>query len=212
MCFSAKASFISAGIITAVGAATLKKAKKRQLLLAFIPLLFAIQQFAEGIIWLSDANSITGKISTYIFLFFATVIWPTYTPMAILAIEPNQKRKKIQKILLGMGITISLTLLISLIILPVSFQIWENNIEYTATSDYFPIHLKYIGLGLYAIATIGSCLSSSHKIMRFFGATLILSLAISLYFFLKTYGSVWCFFAAALSLIIYLHIRSKNKS
>lgn len=212
MCFSAKASFISAGVIATVGATTIKKAKRSQLLLAIIPLLFAIQQFSEGLVWLSSPNSLTGKISSYLFLLFAMVIWPTYTPLTILSIETSQKRRKLQRILLGLGIGISLALLVSLTISPATYQITKNSIQYISSRQYIPEYLKYIGLTLYCITTIGSCFSSSHKIMRFFGAALLVSLAISLYLFLKTYGSVWCFFAAALSLIIYLHIRSKNKS
>jgi hypothetical protein len=49
MCFSAGASFAGAVVISAVGVATVRKAKKpTQRLFAGIPLLFGFQQFAEG--------------------------------------------------------------------------------------------------------------------------------------------------------------------
>jgi hypothetical protein len=54
MCFSASASFIAGGSLSAVGVATLKQTKARtELPLAMIPLLFGVQQLTEGVIWLT---------------------------------------------------------------------------------------------------------------------------------------------------------------
>jgi hypothetical protein len=54
MCFSASASFIAGGALTAVGVVTLKKTEnKKEIPFAAIPLLFGIQQLIEGVIWLT---------------------------------------------------------------------------------------------------------------------------------------------------------------
>ena len=52
MCFSAGASFTSAGILTILGILSIKKAPREYRLFAMMPLFFAIQQYCEGIIWL----------------------------------------------------------------------------------------------------------------------------------------------------------------
>ena len=55
MCFSASASFIAGTSLSAVGVAALRNTKARsEQPLAAIPLLFGIQQLAEGVIWLTD--------------------------------------------------------------------------------------------------------------------------------------------------------------
>lgn len=54
MCFSAPASFALSGILTGFGAASIKQSSSRsRRLFAAIPLLFAAQQAAEGIVWLT---------------------------------------------------------------------------------------------------------------------------------------------------------------
>jgi len=51
MCFSATASFSAGAILLGLGTLTLKSARRpRELVLAAIPLLFAIQQLIEGVI------------------------------------------------------------------------------------------------------------------------------------------------------------------
>lgn len=53
MCFSATASFTASAVLGITGIATLRQVKFKSLIfLACLPLLFAIQQFNEGLIWL----------------------------------------------------------------------------------------------------------------------------------------------------------------
>jgi hypothetical protein len=52
MCFSARASFSAGAVLLGLGALTLKSVKRpRELTFAAIPLLFAIQQLSEGVIF-----------------------------------------------------------------------------------------------------------------------------------------------------------------
>ena len=54
LCFSASASFIAGTSLSAVGVAALKSTEARtERPFAMIPLLFGIQQMAEGVIWLT---------------------------------------------------------------------------------------------------------------------------------------------------------------
>ena len=52
MCFSAPASFSAFGIIGLIGGRTIAKSNPGDTYLAIIPILFAVQQCIEGIIWL----------------------------------------------------------------------------------------------------------------------------------------------------------------
>ena len=116
MCFSTEASFIGGTIITAIGVATIRKVHKpSQIVFASIPLFFGIQQIAEGFVWLSLQNPDYGgllKPATYMFLIMAEVFWPFMTPLAVLHMEKNEKRRIYLKILLATHQTGKLSLVI----------------------------------------------------------------------------------------------------
>ena len=83
MCFSATASFVAGTALSATGAVTLAETKKKSdIPFASIPLLFGIQQFVEGAVWLSFQNSaqIFNHIATYAYLGLAYVLWPIFVP------------------------------------------------------------------------------------------------------------------------------------
>ncbi|PKR79803.1 hypothetical protein CW751_13310 [Brumimicrobium salinarum] len=97
MCFSAEASFIAGGALTVIGAATIKKTtQKSQLWFASIPLVFGVQQISEGILWLTLPHPemiYTQRIATYIFIFFAQVIWPFIVPFGVLMLDKKMNGK-----------------------------------------------------------------------------------------------------------------------
>ena len=95
MCFSAAASFTAGTILLGIGTLTLKSARRpRELPLAAIPLLFAIQQLGEGVIWLTFRYGAPqlNVVMTYVYSFFSHVLWPVYVPVAVLLMEPSERR------------------------------------------------------------------------------------------------------------------------
>jgi hypothetical protein len=96
MCFSASASFGAGALLVVIGVASLKKTHHHsQYLFAGIPLIFGIQQIAEGVLWLTLRNEDALNlqiISTYVFLFFAQIVWPVWVPTAILLLEHKMNR------------------------------------------------------------------------------------------------------------------------
>ena len=100
MCFSAGASFAGGAVISAVGVITQRKVKKpEQRLFAVIPLLFGLQQFAEGVLWVtlrSGGGDLLQSAAMYIFLITALVIWPVMIPLSLWFMEEVKKRKKIK--------------------------------------------------------------------------------------------------------------------
>lgn len=62
MCYSATASFASAAVIGAVGAATLTQVRRRrEIPFAALPLLFAVHQATEGLVWLGLEGRLEGR-------------------------------------------------------------------------------------------------------------------------------------------------------
>src|SRR5581483_3260676 len=119
MCFSATASFLTAGMTGAVGIISLRKANgSRELPLAATPIFFALQQSIEGLLWLNLPSAPDGPISTaltFLFLFLAEVFWPVFAPVAVLLTEPRRRRRQLMTLCLAVGMGVSAYLLWELV-------------------------------------------------------------------------------------------------
>jgi len=207
MCFSAAASFTSGIALGGIGTTALIRNKEKKLIpLASIPLLFGIQQIFEGFVWSSAATSQCHQISMYGFLTFALVFWPFYAPLAFFLAENNIKRKKILLGLFALGTIVSIYFLGVLFTEKISSAVTSNSIQYILDAPL----VEFFTL-IYFIATCTSAVLSSHRKLSIFGIFLTISLATALYFYFITFTSVWCFFAAILSLIIFSYINDEAK-
>lgn len=204
MCFSAAASFAGGAVISAVGVATQKKVRKpSQRLFAVIPLLFGFQQFAEGVLWItlrSGEHSWLQNTTTYIFLITALVIWPVMVPTSMWFMEEGEKRKKILTGLIVTGGILSLFYAYCLIAYDVTPQINNFHIQYV---DDFPKTFVDIAFVFYPVSTIVPLFVSSFRRMWVFGILIAVSYIITGILFAQYLTSVWCFFAAIISVVIY---------
>jgi len=206
MCFSAAASFAAGGALSVAGGLTLVEVKKKtELPFASIPLLFGVQQAIEGAVWLSFGSPILNTVATYAYSMFSHVLWPIFVPFSVLMIETDLTRKKILYLFTFVGLGVGLYLLYFIIAEPVTAHIVNNSIAYHSPHLYvYPI------MALYLVATCGSCLVSSHTMINIFGVVLFISFAIAAWFFIETFFSVWCFFAAILSIIVYWYFQNNS--
>src|SRR5262245_47232175 len=99
MCFSAEASFGSAGTLIAAGAWCLRIANRRARWswpIAVVPLLFGVQQASEGFVWVGlhrHAGRLL-QVSAIVYLFFALAFWPTWFSVAASVIEREPGRRR----------------------------------------------------------------------------------------------------------------------
>ena len=211
MCFSAEASFAGGVIISAIGVATVTKVhKSSQIVFACIPLFFGVQQIVEGSLWLTIplpefAN--LKQIGTYIFLIMADFLWPTMIPLSVLLMEENNKRRKYLKVLLAMGIALSLYYAYCLITFSVNPQIMGYHIHYETT---FPKSLSMPAFIVYLIVAITPLFVSSIKRTHLMGILMFFSCLVTAIFFTQYLTSVWCFFAALLSGVVYWILHSSK--
>lgn len=212
MCFSAEASFGAGVVLTAIGFASIKKAKSpSQIPFAIIPLIFGVQQITEGFLWLALLNpeyASLQQVAIYNFLFFAQVVWPAWGPFAILKLEPKEKRSLVSKTLVGIGAAVSIYLGFCLINYPVEASIIGNHISY---HEKFPSSLRFYVGALYAISTIVPAFYSHINRMWMLGITVVISYIITAIFYTDYIISVWCFFASIISIAIYVIIQSLEK-
>ncbi len=213
MCFSPEASFAGGVIISAIGVATITKVHKpSQLVFASIPLFFGIQQIAEGFLWMTLPGNdyiITQKISTYTFLIMAQVIWPSLIPVSITLMEENNKRKKILWILSGTGLFLSLYYAFCLLTFSVNPEISGYHILYT---NSFPKSLSNPAFAVYLFVTITPLFISGIKRTWLMGILMTLSCLVTAIFFRQYLTSVWCFFAAVISGVIFWILRDSKRA
>lgn len=203
MCFSASASFIAGISLSAAGVATIRLTVRRvEIPFAAIPLLFGIQQIIEGMIWLSfqEQSSLPVARLTLIYSLFSHVVWPTFVPFAVVLLETVPWRRKALMACQVAGAVVGLYLLYFIVQFPVTAQVLGRHIVYE--SPHFYINEVMI---LYLIATCASSFVSSHRIIRLFGALSLGSFALAYAIHAETTVSVWCFFAAVLSIVVYVY-------
>lgn len=212
MCFSAVASFAGGAALTLIGVATIRKNKEpaRRLFTA-IPLVFGVQQIAEGVVWLALQSAWPDavlKAGVYVFLIAAVVIWPTVVPMAILLAErsPTRMRCWIQRVLLATGLLVSVSYGVGLLTWPVKAVIQQAHVLYTI--DSMPPYAGIAAL-VYLVATIPPFFAAGDRRIWWFGAVIVLAYAVTYAAFGTYLVSVWCFFAAVASALIWWIVGSR---
>ena len=183
MCFSATASFTAAAVLGATGGVALTKVKRKQdYFFAAIPVLFAVQQFIEGLVWMTLGQGLVTESFAYGFLFFAFLLWPVYIPLAVWAHERNPVRKCLLRYLIFFGSMGSFYLLVIL---------------FTQT----------LGVEL-----AGNSLLSTSRFIQWFGVLTLFSASVAWFFHERAFTSVWCFFGAVLSILIVGYILRSSKT
>jgi hypothetical protein len=204
MCFSAGASFAAAAVLLGVGAVALRRVRSaRELPFAAIPTLFAIQQLVEGVLWLSFAHDAPNLnvLATHVYSFFSHVLWPVYVPAAVWLIEPPGQRRRALVAVLMVGFAVGAFLLHELVDYPVVSQVTGSHIEYLT-----PPHYLAAASALYLVSTTASLMLSSHPWVRLFGVTALFSFGLAYAAYTTWFVSVWCYFAALLSVIVCVHM------
>lgn len=205
MCFSATASFTAAAGLAGIGALALSRVQRpAEVSYGMIPSLFAVQQAIEGGLWLAlpRGEPHLVDILTHSYAFFSHVLWPIFVPIAVLLIEPDRRRRSILVLLALAGGVAGLYLLYFWGVEPTTATSGGGHMLYI--SPHF-----FIGpiLTLYVIGTCASSLVSSHSAVRWFGIAAGVSLAAAGVFYRLWFISVWCFFAAVLSVTVLLYFR-----
>ncbi len=200
MCFSAQASFVASALLGAVWIACLLKASKQShVLLSLIPFFFAVQQFAEGILWvLLPKGGPPGIIhlATYIFLIIAAFGWPLLIPLAGRAMETNPQRKNLLTFFVMTALIWALVGGYYLLMYGVTATISSGHILYTMHSQFLttPFHTIY-----YCGAVLIPFFIASNPLFNFLGILTTLSCIAAYFLWYVHFLSVWCFFAALIS-------------
>ena len=221
MCFSATASFTVSAVLTAVGGLALAGSggalagsdRRTTHMLAAIPLLFAAQQAAEGIVWLTlgpDHPPVLHLAATDLFLAFALAVWPTWFPLACLIAEPDPARRRLQRLLVWLGVAVSTLGAGAIVYCQPRAMVQDHSIHYDFGMPVGPLQLVY--LGIYALPIVAPFLISSLPLAPLVGVALLVGLIATFVVKLTALTSVWCFFAAMSSALLALGLQRARRT
>ena len=177
--------------------------------LSAVPLLFGIQQACEGLVWvgINHENFELTQSAALVYLFFALTFWLFWIPFSATFLEP---RKKI-KILLGLAATLGqvggLGFYVPILLNPDALvvRVVHHSVRFDITQfdamEVIPqlvwqfCYLAVVSLPLFLVA-------QNRKGLIAFSTALVISAAISHAYFWYAFASVWCFFAALLSMVL----------
>jgi len=208
MCFSAPASFIAGAALSTVGVATLRMTSRRaEIPFASIPLLFGVQQIVEGMIWLSfrEGSTLPNPALTLVYSLFSHVLWPIWVPYAVGRLENVPWRKTALLACQIAGLAVGAYLLYFIVKFPVTSRVLGQHIVYESPHFYI-----IAVMALYLAATCLSSLLSSERFIQAFGALSLVTFVAAYLIHVATLVSVWCFFAAVLSFMVYCHFRRRR--
>ena len=209
MCFSAPVSFGAAATLGVAGIATLTRVRTfTELPLAGVPLLFAAQQAIEGFLWRAapDGPSHTAALAT-LFAAISLIVWPLLIPIAMALVERHPLRRLAMLFIVPAGIGVSVNYAAILLVRP--YRAWPLGHTLTYVNNH-PI--SPVMLGLYILCVCLPPLLAGSRILNLFGAAVIAGLAITFLAFYESFISVWCFFAALASLILWKFFQDRRLS
>jgi hypothetical protein len=207
MCFSTTVSFASSGLLIATGIYCIKSVTndKVYLPLACVPLAFGLQQGFEGVVWSGiHANNLDAmRAGALSFLFFSHWFWLFWPPFMALCLETDPRIQHICQFFAAAGVLYGAVLYLPLLLNHdwLSVAVIHRSIEYQARfiGDSMPIVLSRL---LYGLIILVPLFLSSNLDLNIWGILLAASAVISVLVFKYAFVSVWCFFAALLSIYL----------
>lgn len=219
MCFSATASFTASGLLAIIGLLSMKYARTASMrLFAATPLFFALQQATEGILWLIVPTvpiSLLQTACTYLYLFFAYLFWPIWIPLIMMRLETTAWRRAAMRWLLGCGVIVAAIGLTYILTTYATAQIVEGHFSYAigeSGNGWVSYYDYYWILKLLYCATIMLSLwLSSMPNMRLLAIGTTIGYAATQLWYMFYFASVWCFFTALVSGLVFVVIRRTQK-
>jgi hypothetical protein len=214
MCFSATGSFGVAAVIAGIGAvAVAQKKPPSHRMLAAVPLMFAAQQVTEGIVWLTigdPRHQPTNLAAVAMFLLFALVVWPLWVPLSLLKAERKPGRRRALAVLACCGAAVAIFAAIDLLRGRPTAHVAGHSIAYSY-GTHAPALVLALYLPAYVIPSVVPFFVSSVSKAKTMGVVLSLALAATILLQRQALASVWCFFAAILSVFIVLGIGKDHR-
>jgi hypothetical protein len=211
VCYSAEASFAAAAVLVPAGVYCVLEAarkKPRWLALAAVPVLFGIQQGSEGFVWLGlgRGDPVLVRQAALTFLFYALAFWPFWLPFVALTQETQPGRRRLLLAWTVLTTGWFWALYYPLLTGPESLltvRVHHHSIEYAysglAVFRHVPARVLDV---IYVLTVTAPLLVSSERWGRVPALVVAASAAVTAALYFQAFVSVWCFFAAGLTLYL----------
>ncbi len=211
MCFSPEADFIAGVGVAGVGVATLGLVqRRRELLVAALPLLFGLHQLTEGFVWLALRGQISSGVGAAAregYIVYAHAVLPALVPLGFTLLERDPRRARWMWPLVGLGVVLGLYLLWQVTAYPIGAQPQAHCIDYTTHTPNDVL----IG-ALYVLVTCGPALISTRPYLRRFGLVSLIGVIVTAVVRTDELTSLWCLYVALVSVLILEHFRRERAS
>lgn len=215
MCFSHTVSFTAAAVLIPAGAFALHRAStvdRRYMALCALPIFFGMQQFLEGMVWVSGAENDLVATSQYslAYMFFSWLAWPIWVPVSGLFLETSRRKP------LYLAFIIVGAILGGVQYLPyfahdgwLVTRFLERAVSYEDRELLDAIIGRQATYAIYVVIVILPLLVSSAREARIFGLLVTVVLIVTYVFFRYAYVSVFCFGGAVMSAYLIWMISTK---
>jgi len=207
MCFSPEADLAVGTIAIAVGVDALRHVRiTRQIPLASVPLLLGAHQVTEAFVWWGlqghVAHSVE-RVALWIYLLFALVALPPILTIAVGLVEQSAGRRKVIWAFAGIATAVATVL---------AFAMFRGSIGSVMQHHYIAYDTSALADGgrltaLYVVATCGALLASTYRDLELLGALNLVAVPVLAWLSLSGFISLWCFWAAIVSIVIAFHMR-----
>jgi hypothetical protein len=212
VCLSPEVDLAVGTVVVAIGVDALRHVREpKQIPLAAIPLLLGLHQITEAFIWWGLQGQVghaLERVALWLYLLFAMVALPALMTIAVLLIE----RSPVRRYAIGAFVVLALGVASALVV-----AIFRGSIGAAIDGRHIAYHIEALDRGgawtaLYVIATCGALLVSSYRDMEILGALNLLAIPALMWLTLSGLVSLWCFWAAIVSVVIAFHLRRQSAS
>ena len=204
MCFNATASFVGAGVVGAVGVATLTQVReRREVPYAVLPLAFAAHQTLEGLTWLELDGRSGATFDSWVvrlWVLYAWALLPPWLPFAVRSLEPDPRRRRWLLGFLGIGLATFAVLLWAALQPELVVENVDGNLDYV-----LPISNGVWLAAPYVLCTCIAPMVSSYRWVQVFGVANLVAVVTAALIEAHDFASIWCTFAAFLSVLVLVH-------
>ena len=207
VCFSPQADVVGGIVVGAIGVDAFRhfRGRRSYVLLASLPLLLGAHQLVEAFVWWGaegDVPHTVGRVALWAYLLIAFVVLPMFVPIAVLAMEPNGRRRWRMVPFVALGAGVTAVLFAAMLRAPIEVVEHPYHLEYVMRIS----HGGFV-VALYVVAVCGSLLFSGYRHIEIFGFANLVAVALLAWLTLDGFASLWCGYAAVSAGAIALHMR-----
>jgi hypothetical protein len=208
MCFSVEADVTVGVLLLPVAAAALREVRHvREVAFAALPLLFALHQLVEAVVWAGTEGEVSRQLqhlAATAYLVFALPVLPLLVPAAVLLLEPRGSRQRVAPFV-ALGAVVTAYFGYVLVTEPFTITPHPYGLEYDTGLQHGNLWAL-----VYITAVIGPSVMSGYRSIIAFGLVNLAGLTVVAILYSRTFESLWCVYAACASVLVLVHMLSRR--